>query len=71
MRVKRGMKDTSKKGGMFKDQVYLKGAIEVLRNRHKIDFVGFYSGKICLDDYFKLDGNGTIIKTGLHLPYFL
>lgn len=29
VRVKRGIKDTSKKGGMFKDQVYLRGAIEL------------------------------------------
>jgi hypothetical protein len=30
MRVKRGIKDTSKNGGMYKDKFYLIGAIEIL-----------------------------------------
>ena len=30
MRVKRGIQDTSLKGGMYKDQAYLIGAVEIL-----------------------------------------
>jgi hypothetical protein len=30
LRVKRGLTDTSMKGGLYKDQVYLEGAIKVL-----------------------------------------
>ena len=37
--------------GMYKDQVYLKGAVEILVNRNNIDFVNLYAGKICLRDY--------------------
>ena len=33
MRVKRGITDTKEVGGMYKDQVYLKGAVEILRAR--------------------------------------
>jgi hypothetical protein len=46
MRVKRGIKDTSQQGGMYKDQVYLIGAIEVLKARKKIDFLKFFSVKM-------------------------
>ncbi len=45
MRVKRGVADTSKAGGyylsylgMYKDQIYFIGAIQILKNRHKINF---------------------------------
>ena len=30
LRVKRGLTDTSMKGGLYKDQVYLEGAIKIL-----------------------------------------
>ena len=33
LRVKRGMIDTSEPGGLYKDQVYLEGAINILRER--------------------------------------
>jgi hypothetical protein len=36
MRVKRGIVDTSLPGGFYKDKVYLKGAIEILKNRNII-----------------------------------
>ena len=51
MKVKRGLTDTSALSGMYKDQVYLKGAIEILVNRNNIDFVTLYAGKLSLQDY--------------------
>ena len=38
LRVKRGLADTSKPGGLFKDQVYLEGALKLLENRKSIDW---------------------------------
>ena len=49
-RVKRGLTDTGELGGLYKDQVYLEGAIEILANRKNIDFHGLLCGKISLDD---------------------
>lgn len=59
--MKRGIADTTKPGGiyvsiigMYKDQIYFMGAINVLRNRHKINFVELHCGKINIEDYFRL-----------------
>lgn len=46
MRVKRGMGSTEEKGGYYKDQSYLKGAIDILKNRENIDFRKIYYGKL-------------------------
>lgn len=32
--------------GMYKDQIYFIGAIQILKNRHKINFTELYCGKI-------------------------
>jgi len=53
LRVKRGLTDTSEPGGLYKDQVYLEGAIQILRARKNIDFMGLYCGKLSLDDLQK------------------
>jgi len=58
VKVKRGLHDTSVLSGMYKDQVYLKGAVEIIINRHNIDFVNLYAGKISLKDYQKLEERG-------------
>ena len=50
MRSKRGLVDTSEPGGLYKDQVYLEGAIKILRERKSIDFVALYTGKISVED---------------------
>ena len=55
VKVKRGLNDTSMLSGMYKDQVYLKGAVEVLINRKNLDFVSLYAGKICLKDFVRLE----------------
>jgi hypothetical protein len=38
LRVKRGVIDTSQPGGFYKDQAYLRGAAQILKNRDSIDF---------------------------------
>ncbi len=50
LRVKRGLEDTSQPGGFFKDKVYLKGAVQILKNRKIIDFDDLYCGKIHIED---------------------
>ena len=71
LRVKRGLSDTSQPGGCYKDQVYLSGAIKILKSRWKIDFKELYSGKIALEDYFREDVRGAA-KTGeVYLPVFM
>jgi hypothetical protein len=55
LRVKRGIVDMSEVGGVFcKDQVYLAGAIRILKQRKSLDFKLLYSGKVGLDDIPKI-----------------
>ena len=53
LRVKRGLMDSSEPGGLYKDQVYLEGAVAVLRERRSIDFKLLYCGKLLLEDIKK------------------
>jgi hypothetical protein len=50
LRVKRGLADTSLPGGLYKDQVYLEGAIKLLKGRRDINFRLLHCGKINLED---------------------
>ena len=50
LRLKRGMTDTSEPGGLYKDQCYLEGAVTFLQNRHTIDIIGLFTGKISFED---------------------
>ncbi|XP_064610945.1 putative tyrosine carboxypeptidase MATCAP2 isoform X3 [Liolophura sinensis] len=55
MRAKRGQGDTSVPGGFCKDQVYLDGALELLKHRNSIDFQLLLSlGKIAYQDVDRL-----------------
>lgn len=54
MRVKRGIADTSKPQGMYKDQIYFLGAVEILKNRKKLNFTNLHCGKISVEDCLKL-----------------
>ena len=54
MRVKRGLKDTAKEGGFFKDQCYLRGAVEILRRRKQLDLKDLFLGKIAVADLLRL-----------------
>lgn len=71
LRVKRGLEDTSKPGGCYKDQVYLAGAIKILKARWKIDFKELYAGKIALEDYFRDDVRAALKTENLILPEFM
>ena len=71
LRVKRGITDTSKPGGCYKDQVYLSGAIKILQARWKIDFRQLYSGKIALEDYFREDIQNIMKISDNILPIFM
>jgi len=48
LRVKRGLTDTSQKGGLYKDQVYLEGAVKILSQRKHLNFKALLCGKISL-----------------------
>jgi hypothetical protein len=54
MRVKRGVMDTTEPGGLYKDQVYLEGAVTILKERKTLDFHGMCCGKISLEDMKRL-----------------
>ena len=40
--------------GMYKDQIYFMGSIEILKNRHNINMINLHSGKITVEDCQKL-----------------
>ena len=72
VRVKRGITDTGEPGGLYKDQVYLEGAIQILRERTNIDFLGLYCGKLSLEDLKRPMIEKRIKKDGgLILPTFM
>ena len=61
VRVKRGIADTSTSNGifsyylgMYKDQIYFIGAVDILRNRKKINMYQLHSGKITVEDCIRL-----------------
>ena len=57
---------------MYKDQIYFMGAINVLKNRSKINFNEFHCGKFSVDDYFKLKEKGHLaVSDRSKLPHFL
>jgi hypothetical protein len=72
VRVKRGMTDTGEPGGLYKDQVYLEGAIPILRERASIDFIALYCGKLSLEDLKRPQIEKRIKKdNGLIFPSFM
>lgn len=72
VRVKRGIMDTGEAGGLYKDQVYLEGAIQILQDRQNIDFLSLYCGKISLEDLKRPMIEKRIKKDcGLILPTFM
>lgn len=71
LRVKRGIQDTSKPGGCYKDSVYLSGAIKILKHRRNIDFLKLYCGKLALEDYFRPEIQQICIVTDIKHPVFL
>lgn len=71
LRVKRGLVDTSQKGGLYKDQVYLEGAVKVLSRRKNLNFKALLCGKISLDDYDRESIYSILNYEGQLLPTFM
>lgn len=69
MRVKRSLTDTSCKGGFYKDQAYLIGAIDILKRRKGIDFVKLHGGKINIEDLAQIDTANIIQPLFLNSQY--
>ncbi|XP_065843247.1 putative tyrosine carboxypeptidase MATCAP2 [Oscarella lobularis] len=69
VRVKRGIRDTSKPGCFCKDQVYFKGALQILKYRHEIDFNGLFMGKVAWQDVARLKEVSR--KRKIMLPAFI
>lgn len=71
LRVKRGLTDTSQSGGLYKDQVYLEGAVKVLSRRKNLNFKALLCGKISLDDYDRESIYNILNYEGQLLPTFM
>lgn len=50
VRVKGGLRDTSKAGGFCRDQAYWAGALQLLQARDRVDFKMLHSGRIGIDE---------------------
>lgn len=71
VRAKRGLLDTSQPGGFVKDQMYLTGAMEILEQRHRIDFEALYIGKLSVVDAHRAKCTGLARLDHIQLPIFL
>jgi hypothetical protein len=71
VRVKRGKTYTSEPGGCYKDQVYLKGACDILSRRREIDFLALIAGKLTLDDHFRPEIRRRVKKDACVVPCFM
>mmetsp|Transcript_10727 Transcript_10727/g.19934 ORF Transcript_10727/g.19934 Transcript_10727/m.19934 type:complete len:439 (-) Transcript_10727:42-1358(-) len=71
VRAKRGLLDTSQPGGFVKDQCYLTGAMEILEQRHRIDFNALYIGKLSVVDAHRAKCTGLARLESVQLPVFL
>ena len=70
-RIKRGMEDTSQKGGMYKDTFYFEGAVRILKQRKEIDFKLLHCGKIGIDDFQRPFINKRIKPEKCIMPCFM
>ena len=71
LRVKRGLTDTSQPGGLYKDQVYLEGAVKLLRMRKELNFRQLYLGKINIEDLKRTKLIKKALEKEIILPSFL
>lgn len=73
LKVKRGLKDTSMPGGFTKNQVYLKGTIEVLRwlKKNHYDARPLYVGKVATEDVQVALQNSTLSLEELIVPQLI
>lgn len=54
VRVKRGIANTEQHSGMYKDQIYLRGAIKILKYRKELSMIDMHCGKLTVKDCIKL-----------------
>lgn len=52
--MKRGIADTGSHSGMYKDQIYLRGAVKILRDRRELNMVDMHCGKLTVKDCLKM-----------------
>ncbi|KAL3859923.1 hypothetical protein ACJMK2_010106 [Sinanodonta woodiana] len=70
IRAKRGQKDTSMSGAFCKDQVYLEGALQILKHRKILDFhLLVRLGKIAFEDINMLKDYTDVKNT--RIPFFM
>ncbi|OWF52391.1 uncharacterized protein KIAA0895-like [Mizuhopecten yessoensis] len=70
IRAKRGQIDTSTPGAFSKDQVYLSGALQILKYRRQIDFhMMMRLGKVAFQDIERLRGYADL--EGTRVPTFM
>lgn len=57
---------------MYKDQIYFLGAVEILKNRKKLNFANLHCGKISVEDCLKLTEKGHVnSKEKVKTPLFI
>jgi len=56
---------------MYKDQIYFLGAVEILRNRKKLNMYHLHAGKITVEDCLRLSEKKQISEDKIKLPLFL
>merc|ERR1712232_88945 len=71
-RIKSGIVDSSMAGATCRQQVYLKGLLDILRRIDTIDFRELYCGHLSLGDYIRKSKEKESLGTeDLQLPHFL
>ena len=58
-------------GGLYKDSVYLEGAVKILTRRNTLDFHKLMCGKVSLDDYGRKSLMSKCVFAGQLLPPFM
>lgn len=56
---------------MYKDQIYFLGAVEILRNRKRLNMYHLHAGKITVEDCLRLGEKKQINEEKIKLPSFL
>lgn len=73
LRCKRGLKDTSMPGGYTKNQLYLQGAVNVVRwlKKHDFDARALYMGKVALEDIDQLQSQSELPPEDYIVPQLI
>lgn len=78
VRVKRGIADTAiTQGnyiiilGMYKDQIYLRGAVNILKHRKQLNVIDMHCGKLTLKDCLRIGEKKLFVYQKIKKPYFI